>query len=238
MSNLSIARAGRFVLDLVYPPACSLCGEGGAFLCNACEAGLPRADGNRCPRCWLPLHTPHCDPAPSFRAMRSRYRYQDEVRKLVHNLKFGHQSSLAEPLGALIANEIANAGLEADALVPVPLHWRRLWARRFNQSASLAQAVSAATSVPVLHTALKRVKPTAHQVGLSQAERASNVQGAFRVPDEGKAAIAGRRLMLMDDVLTSGATVEACTRALLRAGAANVDVLVFARVVAAARSPI
>jgi predicted amidophosphoribosyltransferase len=82
------------------------------------------------------------------------------------------------------------------------------------------------------------VKPTAHQVGLTQAERASNVQGAFRVPDEGKAAIAGRRLVLMDDVLTSGATVEACTRALLRAGAANVDVLVFARVVAAARSPI
>ncbi len=90
----------------------------------------------------------------------------------------------------------------------------------------------------MLHTALKRVKATAHQVGLSQAERAVNVQGAFSVPPDGKAEIAGRRLVLVDDVLTSGATVEACTRALLRAGAANVDVLVFARVVAATKSAI
>jgi predicted amidophosphoribosyltransferase len=90
----------------------------------------------------------------------------------------------------------------------------------------------------VLHGALKRAKATAHQVGLSQAERAVNVQGAFRVSPEGKAEIAGRRLVLVDDVLTSGATVDACTRALLRAGAANVDVLVFARVVAAAKSAI
>jgi ComF family protein len=139
---------------------------------------------------------------------------------------------------------IARAGHEiaagADALVPVPLHWRRLWARRFNQSASLAQAVSAASAVPVLvlHGALQRAKATAHQVGLSQAERAVNVQGAFRVSPEGKARIAGGRLVLVDDVLTSGATVDACTRALLRAGAANVDVLVFARVVAAAKSAI
>jgi predicted amidophosphoribosyltransferase len=92
--------------------------------------------------------------------------------------------------------------------------------------------------VPVLHGALKRAKATLHQVGLSQAERAVNVQGAFRVPPDGKAEIAGRRLVLVDDVLTSGATVDACTRALLRAGAANVDVLVFARVVAAAKSAI
>ena len=122
--------------------------------------------------------------------------------------------------------------------MPVPLHWRRLWARRFNQSASLAQAVAAVSGLPVLHGALKRAKATLHQVGLSQAERAVNVQGAFRVPLAGKAEIAGRRLVLVDDVLTSGATVDACTRALLRAGAVNVDVLVFARVVAAAKSAI
>jgi ComF family protein len=122
--------------------------------------------------------------------------------------------------------------------VPVPLHWRRLWTRRFNQSAMLAEAVSAISGVPVVHAALKRIKATPQQVGLSQAERATNVQGAFRVPDSGKIEVAGRRLILVDDVLTSGATVDACTRALLRAGAANVDVLVFARVVAAARTPI
>ena len=117
---------------------------------------------------------------------------------------------------------------EADALVPVPLHWRRRWARRFN----------AASGVPIASGALKRVKATVQQVGLSRSERATNVQGAFRVPPEGRGAVAGRRLVLVDYVLTSGATVEGCAWALLRAGVANVDVLVFARVADAARTSI
>lgn len=96
----------------------------------------------------------------------------------------------------------------------------------------------AACREPVAAGALKRVKPTAQQVGLSRTERAANVQGAFRVPDDGKAAVTGRRLVLIDDVLTSGATVDGCARALLRAGAANVDVLVFARVAEPARTSI
>jgi predicted amidophosphoribosyltransferase len=121
---------------------------------------------------------------------------------------------------------------------PRPLHWRRLWARRFNQSAMLAAAVSSQTGVPVASGALKRVKPTAQQVGLSRTERVANVQGAFRVPKDGKAAVTGRRLVLVDDVLTSGATVDGCARALLRAGAASVDVLVFARVAEPVRTSI
>jgi len=134
---------------------------------------------------------------------------------------------------------MARAGRElltgADALLPVPLHWRRLWARRFNQSAALAGAISAHSGVPTLHGALRRVRATPQQVGLSKTERADNVQGAFRVPPDRKAMVAGRRLVLIDDVLTSGATVDTCARALLRAGAAHVDVLVFARVVAEGR---
>ena len=117
---------------------------------------------------------------------------------------------------------MARAGRElladADALLPVPLHWRRLWARRFNQSAALAGAISHDRGVPVLHDALKRVRATPQQVGLSKAQRADNVQGAFRVPADEKADVAGRRLVLIDDVLTSGATVDTCARALLRAG--------------------
>jgi ComF family protein len=123
-------------------------------------------------------------------------------------------------------------------LVPVPLHWRRLWARRFNQSAALATTISGESGVPIAVGALKRVKATAQQVGLSRTERAANIQGAFSVPEEGKAAVAGRRLVLVDDVLTSGSTVDGCARALLRAGAANVDVLIFARVADPGRTSI
>jgi predicted amidophosphoribosyltransferase len=102
----------------------------------------------------------------------------------------------------------------------------------------LANVVAATHGVPVLAAALRRRRATPQQVGLSRAERAVNVQGAFEVTHEGKAVIHGKRVVLVDDVLTSGATIDACARALLRAGAGNVDVLVFARVVAAARAPI
>jgi ComF family protein len=137
---------------------------------------------------------------------------------------------------------MARAGRElladTDALIPVPLHWRRLWTRRFNQSALLAKTIGQEHGIAVADGVLKRVKATAQQVGLSQAERAQNVQGAFRVPTECKAEVAGRRLILIDDVLTSGATSDACARALLRAGARSVDLLVFARVVDAVRATI
>jgi ComF family protein len=175
---------------------------------------------------------------PSYNRARAAVRYDEVARALVHSFKYGDRLDLAPTLGRWTANAGRELLTQAEALVPVPLHWRRLWARRFNQSASLAEAVSAASGVPVLHTAFRRVKPTDHQVGLSRAERAQNVQGAFRVTPEGMAEIAGRRLVLVDDVLTSGATADTCARVLLRAGAANVDVLVFARVVAAAKSPI
>jgi len=105
---------------------------------------------------------------------------------------------------------MARAGRElladADVLVPVPLHWRRLWARRFNQSALLAKAIGKESGIAIADATLKRVKATAQQVGLSQAERAQNVQGAFRVLTERKAEVAGRHLILIDGVLTSGAT--------------------------------
>ena len=175
---------------------------------------------------------------PSYQRARAAVRYDDIARALVHAFKYGDRLDLAPTLGRWTASAGRELLAEADALVPVPLHWHRLWARRFNQSAALAEAISAASGIPVTHNAVKRVKPTTHQVGLSKSERAINVQGAFRVPENGKINVTGRRLVLVDDVLTSGATADACTRALLRAGAANVDVLVFARVVAAARAPI
>ena len=169
----------------------------------------------------MPIH-------PAYERARAAVRFDDVARDLVHALKYGDRLDLAATMGQWMARAGREVLGEADALVPVPLHWRRLWARRFNQAAVLAKVISQTCGVPVSH-AIKRVRPTAQQVGLSRAERA--VQGAFRVP-------AGRRLVLVDDVLTSGATIDTCTRALLRAGAACVDVLVFARVVAAVRTPI
>ena len=156
----------------------------------------------------------------------------------MHALKYGDRLELAPLMGRWIARAGHELLAQTDALVPVPLHWRRLWMRRFNQSALLAKAISHASGVPIAETVVKRVKATAQQVGLSKSVRAQNVQGAFRVPADGKSAVSGRRLILVDDVLTSGATVDAAARALLRAGAANVDVLVFARVVDSVHAPI
>jgi len=137
---------------------------------------------------------------------------------------------------------MARAGQEllsqADVLVPVPLHWRRGWSRRYNQSGALARVISRQSGVKLAAEALRRIRPTQQQIGLSRPQRASNVQGAFKVAPERSAEIAGRRVVLVDDVLTSGATTDACSRALLRAKAAQVDVLVFARVVDSHRAPI
>jgi ComF family protein len=175
---------------------------------------------------------------PAYDRARAAVRYHDIAWALVTRFKYGDRLDLAPMMGRWMARAGRDLTADADALVPVPLHWRRLWARRFNQSAALAKTIGDIAGVPVLAAALKRVRATPQQVGLSKTERADNVQGAFRVPPERKAEIAGRRLVLVDDVLTSGATVDTCARALLRAGAAHVDVLVFARVVARLRTTI
>ena len=236
-------------LDLALPPLCPACREpvDGRALCSACWSKLSFITRPYCERLGIPfVYDPGpgilsmeaiADP-PAYRRARAAVRFDEIARALVHALKYGDRLDLAPMMGRWVSHAGRELLAEADALVPVPLHWRRLWARRFNQSAMLAAAISAESSVPIAAGVLKRVKPTAQQVGLSRTERAANVQGAFRVPPEATAAVAGRRLVLVDDVLTSGATVDGCARALLRAGAANVDVLIFARVADPARTSI
>ncbi len=239
----------RAALDLALPPLCAACREPveSRGLCPACWSKLSFITRPYCERLGIPfVYDPGpgilsmeaiADP-PAYNRARAAVRFDEISRALVHALKYGDRLDLAPIIGRWIAQAGRELLAEADALVPVPLHWRRRWARRFNQSAMLANVVSAETGVPVAATALKRVKATAQQVGLTRTERAANVQGAFRVPVEGKPAVTGRRLVLVDDVLTSGATVEGCARALLRAGAANVDVLIFARVADPVRTSI
>jgi len=239
----------RTALDLALPTLCPSCRAPveGRGLCPACWSKLSFITRPYCERLGIPFaYDPGpgilsmeaiADP-PAYQRARAAVRFDEISRALVHALKYGDRLDLAPMMGRWITHAGREILAEADALVPVPLHWRRQWARRFNQSAILAKAVAEGSGVPVAAGALKRVKATAQQVGLSRSERAVNVQGAFKVPDEGKALVGGRRLVLVDDVLTSGATVEGCARALYRAGAANVDVLIFARVADAVRTSI
>ncbi len=166
-------------------------------------------------------------PAPS------RVSRDGPVRALIHRLKYGDRMEFAKPLGLWMARAGAELLAEADLLIPVPLHRRRLIWRQFNQANALAEVVGRASGKKVDPFALVRVKQTVPQVGLTRSQRADNVQGAFKVPEGGSLAIMGRKVLLIDDVLTSGATLNAAARALLRGGAARVDVLVFARVVSA-----
>jgi ComF family protein len=240
----------RLVLDFVLPPLCPSCREplgDGIGLCASCWSRLSLIEPPYCARLGIPfvydpgaglLSMEAIANPPAYDRARAAARYDDVASALVHQFKYGDRLDLAPMMGRWMARAGRELLADADALIPVPLHWRRLWARRFNQSATLAGAISALCGVPVVHGGLKRVRATPQQVGLSKAERADNVQGVFRVPGDSKPEIVGRRLVLIDDVLTSGATVDACARSLLRAGAAHVDVLVFARVVANGRGPI
>src|ERR1700726_400878 len=228
-------------LDLALPPLCPACREpvgAQAALGASCWSKLSFIAPPYCERLGTPFaYDPGpgvlsmqaiADP-PAYRRARAAVRYDDVSRVLIHGLKYSDRLDLAPMLGRWMVRAGHALLVDADTLVPVPLHWRRLWARRFNQSAALARIVSQASGVPVFGDALKRIKPTLQQVGLTASERALNVQGAFAVVDRSR--VAGRQLILIDDVLTSGATIDACARALNRAGAAAVDVLVFARVV-------
>ena len=237
------------VLDVALPTLCPACREpvGGNGLCAPCWSKLSLIAPPYCARLGIPfaydpgpgvLSMQAITDPPAYHRARAAVRYDDVAGKLIHALKYGDRLDLAPTMGRWMARAGRELLADADALVPVPLHWRRLWARRFNQSALLARTIGEVGGVAVADAALKRIKATAQQVGLSQVERAENVQGAFRVPNDRKAEVAGRRLILVDDVLTSGATSDACARALLRAGAQSVDLLVFARVVDGVQAPI
>lgn len=239
----------RLALDIALPTLCVACREPvhGEGVCAECWSKLSFIAPPYCPRLGIPFVY---DPGPDLLSMeaianppaygraRAAVRYDDVARTLVHALKYQDRTDLAPAMGRWMARAGRELLGEADVLVPVPLHWRRGWSRRYNQSGALARVIERQTGVRLKSEALRRIRPTEQQIGLSRADRASNVQGAFKVAADRKADIEGRRVVLVDDVLTSGATVDACARALLRAKAAQVDVLVFARVVDTHKAPI
>lgn len=239
--------------QLLFPPVCAGCqtaiGQAHA-LCAGCWAGVAFIEPPFCAVLGTPfayeagfggdIGASLLSPAaiaepPPFARLRAAALYDGLAARLVASLKYGDRIDLT----LLMATWMARAGRElldaADLVVPVPLHAARLWRRRFNQAAELARQLvrlEAKRGHVLLYQprVLVRVKATRSQVGLGRAQREANVRAAFAVPERCKPAVAGRRVLLIDDVFTTGATVASATRALKRAGARDVDVLTFARV--------
>ena len=239
-----LTRAGRALLDILLPPHCVTCDapvQAQGQFCPDCFRQTGFVTEPCCIHCGVPFtHAdqghedrlcPSCrdDPPPWGRA-RGALRYDAQSRRVILPLKHADRPEHAAALAPLMARAGAALLRDADLLVPVPLHRARLVARSYNQAALLAQALTRRGGPPCLPDALHRTRATVPLGELSAKRRTSEVAGAFAVRPSRRAAITGRHILLIDDVLTSGATCRACTNALLTAGAAAVDVLVAARV--------
>lgn len=235
---------GRAALDLLFPPLCIACRGPVAephSLCGACWSEIGFLDGPECALCGLPFEVDpgpgtlcarcHAEP-PAFDRARSAMRYDEASKAPILALKRADRLDIVPAFARWLARTGRPLLEETDLIVPVPLHRVRLWQRRFNQAALLAAAMARATDVPTDAMALIRVKSTKSQGAMPSASaRRRNVQGAFRVPAGRKPAVEGRVILLVDDVYTTGATLESCARALKRAGASRVLALTLARVV-------
>ncbi len=239
----AMRRAGRIALDAVLPPQClgcnALVSEPGA-LCATCWESISFIDSPLCACCGVPFDI---DPGPQalcggcirepppFRRARAVFRYDEHGKHLVLRFKHGDRLDMAPTFGRWLARAGADMLAGADVVVPVPLHWTRLFSRRYNQAALLTLALAKQAEVPAIPDALRRQRRTPSQGQLGRTQRQRNVRKAFAVRDE--RLVVGRTVLLVDDVLTTGATAGECTRVLLAAGATAVDVLTLARVVRA-----
>lgn len=218
---------------VLFPPACALCGENGADgrdLCAGCAAELP-FNRSCCARCALPLGTAAllCGEClrrlPPFDAAIAPLRYAWPLDRLVTRFKFSVDLAVGRVLAELMLDAVCAASGGVDLLVPVPLHLQRLRERGFNQALELARPLARALRLELGHRTLARARATPAQSGLAAPARRRNVRGAF----EARGDLAGRRIALVDDVVTTTATVRECARMLKRAGAAYVEVWAVAR---------
>lgn len=240
---------GQQVSDIVFPPVCVGCGQlSGAHdaLCGVCWAKVHFIDQ---PHCAITGHPFSYDLGPGivsaqaianpppFKRARAAIVYDGLAREMVHRLKYNDRGELAPLMARWMVRAGADCLNDADCIVPIPLHRWRLLSRKYNQSAELARAIvsqwngAEERALHYLPGTLFRTKSTKPQVGLPAKARERNVAGAFHIPHEKRDQILGRRILLIDDVFTTGATVNAATKVLLRAGAEDVSVLTFAVVV-------
>lgn len=230
-------------VDAVLPPQCGSCRAPvatGAALCAPCWSAVDFIERPYCEQLGTPFPYDPGEGTLSAAAMangslfdrvRSVAHHRGPARDLVLALKFGDRVDLAPMMGAWMARAGRDALDGADIVIPVPLHWLRRIRRRHNQAALLARHVAAQAGLPMRPAVLRRIRRTRQQTGLSASARARNVRGAFAIGSPRTGDFSGRRVVLIDDVLTTGATVEACARILKRAGAESVNVLTFSRVV-------
>lgn len=236
--------AARASLDVLLPPQCLACDalvSAPGTLCHACWDGAVFVSAPLCAACGTPFEFDHGPDALCGACVRDRPRidraravfvYNDVSRNLATGLKYRDRTHAAPALGDWLARSGRELVADAKLIAPVPLHRGRLWRRRFNQSALLARAIAKNTGdEPALCLdLLYRTRATPSQGGLNAAERRRNVRGAFSINARRRDAIAGARILLVDDVFTTGATLDACAAALLKSGAVAVDALVLARV--------
>lgn len=229
-------------LDIFLPPLCLSCDaevtEHGT-ICPACWSDAHFIATPYCASCGAPFDTPVgdgeiCAPCltnpPVFAAARAAMLYDEGSKRLILGFKHGDRTHMAKTLGAWMQRAGAEFWNQTDFIIPVPLHRWRLFKRRYNQAALLAQAVAAATGETVLVDGLLRLRSTPIQGHRNRKERQANVKGAFTVNPRHTTVLAGKTLVLVDDVLTTGATLNECSRVLLEAGAAKIQVLTLSRV--------
>ncbi len=230
--------------DLLLPPVCISCRarvERHGLLCGACWSEIDFIARPYCQRLGVPLPYDAGEPSlsasaianpPLYDRARAVASYGGKMRELIQSFKYGDRHEGVALFGRWLAQAGEEILRDSDLILPVPLHRSKLWSRRFNQSAMLALEAGRLVNKPVDCLLLARVKRTGSQVGLSATERKKNVAGAFRVVGQ-RVALRGKRIVLIDDVVTTGATAEACARMLKRAGATSVDVLSLARAIEA-----
>ncbi len=239
-----LRRSGQGVLDFLFPPLCIRCrqhvGEAGG-LCVTCWNAISFIEGPVCAACGLPFDVPafegqlcavcHADP-PSFDRARAVMRYDEASKDSILAFKHGDRLELVPSFARWLARTGNALLLEADIIAPVPLHRRRLWSRRYNQAAELARALARQAGKRFDPVLIERTRRTPSQGEMPSASaRRRNVSGAFRLAEGATARVKGQTVLVIDDVLTTGATVDACARVLKKGGAKAVFVLALARVV-------